>query len=50
MHTNTAIITTILAEIALALHPIIIKEVPASLSAQLLARLGTYGTLSLFSS
>lgn len=46
MHTNTAIITTILAEIALALHPIIIKEVPASLSAQLLARLGTYGTLS----
>jgi drug/metabolite transporter (DMT)-like permease len=47
MQTNTAIITTILAEIALALHPILIKEVPASLTAQLFARLGTYGTLSL---
>jgi drug/metabolite transporter (DMT)-like permease len=46
MHTDTAIITTILAEIALALHPIIIKEIPVSLSTQLLARLGTYGTLS----
>lgn len=44
---STAILTTILAEIALALHPIIIKEIPASLSTQLLARLGTYGTLSL---
>lgn len=42
----TAVLTTVLAEIALALHPIIIKEIPASLSTQLLARLGTYGTLS----
>jgi drug/metabolite transporter (DMT)-like permease len=44
---STAIYTTILAEIALALHPVIIKEIPASLSTQLLARLGTYGILSL---
>jgi drug/metabolite transporter (DMT)-like permease len=42
-----AIITTILAEVALALHPILIKEVPSNLTSQLLARLGTYGTLSL---
>lgn len=41
-----ATLTTILAEIALALHPIVIKEIPASLSTQLLARLGTYGILS----
>jgi drug/metabolite transporter (DMT)-like permease len=47
MHSNFAIITTILAEIALALHPILIKEVPSTLTSQLLARLGTYGTLSL---
>jgi drug/metabolite transporter (DMT)-like permease len=46
MQANTAIITTILAEIALALHPIIIKEVPSNLTSQLLARLGTYGILS----
>jgi drug/metabolite transporter (DMT)-like permease len=44
---STAVITTILAEIALALHPIIIKEIPTNLATQLLARLGTYGTLSL---
>lgn len=44
---SSAILTTVLAEIALALHPIIIKEIPASLTTQLLARLGTYGTLSL---
>ena len=43
----SAVLTTILAEIALALHPIIIKEVPATLATQLLARLGTYGILSL---
>jgi len=43
----TAAITTILAEIMLALHPIIIKEIPTNLATQLLARLGTYGTLSL---
>jgi drug/metabolite transporter (DMT)-like permease len=44
---SVATLTTIVAEIALALHPIIIKEIPASLTTQLLARLGTYGTLSL---
>lgn len=43
---SSAILTTVLAEIALALHPILIKEIPASLTTQLLARLGTYSTLS----
>lgn len=47
MHSNFAIITTILAEIALALHPILIKEVSSNLTSQLLARLSTYGILSL---
>ena len=42
-----AVFTTILAEIALALHPILIKEIPANLTTQLVARLGTYGILSL---
>lgn len=44
---SSAVLTTVLAEIALALHPIIIKEIPASLSTQILARLGTYSILSL---
>lgn len=34
--------TTILAEIALALHPILLKQIPTNLTTQLLARLGTY--------
>jgi drug/metabolite transporter (DMT)-like permease len=37
--------TTVLAEIALALHPILIKQVPTGLATQLLARLGTYTAL-----
>lgn len=40
-----ASITTITAEIALALHPILIKQVGVSLPTQLLARLGTYSIL-----
>lgn len=38
-------ITTITAEIALALHPILIKQVGVNLPTQLLARLGTYSIL-----
>ncbi len=34
--------TTILAEIALALHPILLKQIPTNLTTQLIARLGTY--------
>ena len=37
--------TTILAEIALALHPILIKQIGVNLPTQLLARLGTYSVL-----
>jgi drug/metabolite transporter (DMT)-like permease len=42
---NIASITTIVAEIALALHPILIKQVAVGLPTQLLARLGTYSVL-----
>lgn len=40
-----ATLTTITAEIALALHPILIKQVGVSLPTQLFARLGTYSAL-----
>ena len=43
--TQLATATTILAEIALALHPILIKQVGVGLPTQLLARLGTYTVL-----
>lgn len=41
-----ATLTTITAEIALALHPILIKQIGVSLPTQLFARLGTYSTLA----
>lgn len=37
--------TTLVAEIAMALHPILIKQVGVNLPTQLLARLGTYSLL-----
>lgn len=37
---------TIIAETALALYPILIKNIPANLTTQLTARLGTYATLA----
>lgn len=40
-----AALTTIIAEIALALHPILIKQINVGLPTQLLARLGTYTVL-----
>lgn len=40
-----ASITTIIAEISLALHPILIKQIGVGLPTQLLARLGTYTVL-----
>lgn len=43
--TKIATITTIIAEIALALHPILIKQINVGLPTQLLARLGTYTVL-----
>ena len=43
--TQLASATTILAEIALALHPILIKQIGVNLPTQLLARLGTYTVL-----
>lgn len=43
--TKLATATTILAEVALALHPILIKQVGVGLPTQLLARLGTYTVL-----
>lgn len=46
-----AAVATITAEIALALYPILIKQVDVSLFSQLVARLGTYSVLTgLFSS
>jgi drug/metabolite transporter (DMT)-like permease len=46
MNTATlAAITTITAEIALALHPILIKQVGVGLPTQLVARLGIYSVL-----
>jgi drug/metabolite transporter (DMT)-like permease len=41
-----ATLTTITAEIALALHPILIKQVGVSLPTQLFARLGIYSVLA----
>ena len=41
-----AAVATITAEIALALYPILIKQVDVSLFSQLLARLGTYSVLT----
>lgn len=41
-----ATLTTITAEIALALHPILIKQVGVSLPTQLFARLGIYSALA----
>jgi drug/metabolite transporter (DMT)-like permease len=38
--------TVVIAEIALALHPILIKQVGVNLPTQLLARLGTYSVLA----
>ncbi len=43
--TEFATASTILAEIALALHPIAIKQIPVGLTTQLVARLGTYSLL-----
>jgi len=45
--TQLATITTIVSEIAMALHPILIKQVSTSLPTQLLARLGVYSILGL---
>jgi drug/metabolite transporter (DMT)-like permease len=42
---SVASLTTIIAEIALALHPILIKQIDVGLPTQLLARLGTYSVL-----
>jgi drug/metabolite transporter (DMT)-like permease len=39
-------VTVVVAEIALALHPILIKQVGVNLPTQLLARLGTYTVLA----
>jgi len=43
--TQLATATTIVAEIAMALHPILIKQVGVNLPTQLFARLGTYSVL-----
>jgi drug/metabolite transporter (DMT)-like permease len=43
--TTLATTTTLLAEVALALHPILIKQVNVGLPTQLVARLGTYTIL-----
>lgn len=42
----SASLITLIAESALALYPILIKNVPANLTTQLIARLGTYGSLA----
>jgi drug/metabolite transporter (DMT)-like permease len=44
--TQLATLTTITAEIALALHPILIKQIGVSLPTQLFARLGIYSALA----
>ena len=44
--TQLATATTVTAEIALALYPILIKQIPVGLPIQLLARLGTYSVLA----
>jgi len=43
--TQLATATTIVAEMAMALHPILIKQIGVSLPTQLLARLGVYSIL-----
>lgn len=43
---NLATATTLVAEVALALHPILLKQVNTNLPTQLLARLGSYSALS----
>ena len=43
---NLATTTTLVAEVALALHPILLKQVNTNLPTQLLARLGSYSALS----
>jgi len=40
-------VTTIVAEVALSLHPILIKQIPVNIPTQLLARLSTYSVLGL---
>jgi len=45
MSSQLATLTTITAEIALALHPILIKQIGANLPTQLLGRLGIYSLL-----
>jgi len=45
--TQLATATTIIAEIAMALHPILIKQLGINLPTQLLGRLGIYSTLGL---
>lgn len=42
---DTASLSTVLAEVGLALYPILIKNIPTNLQTQLLARLGTFSTL-----
>jgi drug/metabolite transporter (DMT)-like permease len=45
MATQLATLTTIIGEISLALHPILIKQIPTNLSTQLVSRLGVYSVL-----
>lgn len=47
MSTQLATITTLVAEVALALHPILIKQLGTTLPTQLLSRLGVYSVLGL---
>lgn len=44
--TTLATATTMVAEVALALHPILLKQISTNLPTQLLTRLGTYTALS----
>ena len=45
MASQLATLTTIISEISLALHPILIKQIPTNLSTQLVSRLGVYSIL-----
>ena len=47
MSAQLATLTTIVSEITLALHPILIKQIPTNLSTQLVSRLGIYSALAL---
>jgi drug/metabolite transporter (DMT)-like permease len=47
MSAQLATLTTIVSEITLALHPILIKQIPTNLSTQLVSRLGVYSALAL---